>query len=96
MTQQEHLEFLKMQEDLNTVKDTVNEIKVALLGDGYMSKGLVGELERMKGTTITELDKRISELEKFKNKVVYISIGLGMAGGLGIRTLIDWISNMSK
>lgn len=91
MTDEEQAKFVRMQDDLNTVKTDVNAIKVALLGDGFMSEGLVGEMKNMKGVTLTDLEKRLSKLESFKTKIIYIAAGAGLVGGWGIKEIIEVI-----
>lgn len=91
MTVDEQKKFVEMQEDLSTVKDDVKEIKTALLGDGYLSKGLVGEFSNVKDVTILGIEKRVLKIEATINRVFWIALGAGVAGGLGIKEIIDWI-----
>lgn len=72
-----------MQDSLETVKDDIKVIKTALLGDQYGNTGMVNEIK--------ELKKKVQILESFKNKVMWIAIGISFVFGIGYNILKDWI-----
>lgn len=94
MTIDEQKKFVEMQEDLSTVKGDVKEIKSALLGDGYLSNGLVGELKNQKDT-ITKQDERISKLEGLIKKVTWLAVGAGSGATFGLKYIFDWVMRIT-
>lgn len=90
MTIDEQKKFVEMQEDLSTVKSDVKDIKNALLGDGYISNGLIGELKKQE-ETIKEQGVRLSNLEDAKKRMIYLAIGAGAGGIMGLKTLFDFV-----
>lgn len=93
MTIEEQKKFVEMQEDISTVRSDVKEIKAALLGDGYLSQGLVGELKEQKDI-IRKQDERISKLEGMIKKVTWLALGAGAGGILGLKWLADFVMRL--
>lgn len=94
MTIDEQKKFVEMQEDLSTVKGDVKEIKSALLGDGYLSSGLVGELKNQK-EVIAKQDERISKLEGLIKKVTWLAVGAGSGATFGLKYIFDWVMRIT-
>lgn len=79
----------QMEDKLDDLKDQVTKILVALTGDELqMDKGLIAEYK--------EIRDRVSKLEALKNKVIWVSIGAGLAVGISIDKVIEWIQLASK
>lgn len=83
MSPEEKTDFIRMQDSLETVKDDIKVIKTALLGDQYGNAGMVNEIK--------ELKQKIQILESFKNRIIWIAMGISMVFGLGYNILKDWI-----
>ena len=61
----------------------IADIKQALLGNDYGEEGLVIKVKTN--------DERLKDLEEFKNKIVWISIGVSAGSGGGIAALVQWL-----
>lgn len=66
-------ELRGMKDDISSLRADMAEIKAALLGNEFGDIGLAGRVK--------ELEVRNKELQDFKEKVTYYSLGLGSAGG---------------
>jgi hypothetical protein len=95
MTIDEHKKFVEMQEDISTVKVDVRDIKNALLGDGYISTGLIGELKEQKDV-IKKQDERISKLEAMLKKITWLAVGAGAGATFGMKYLFEWIVKITS
>ena len=62
----------------------IKEIKDALLGSPFSGKGMI--------ENIRDHDERIKALENIKNKVFWIAIGAGVAGGITIGKIMTLIA----
>lgn len=89
MTNFENTRLDELDEKLNKVEDKVDQVLTALVGsDLTLNKGLVRELHEMKG--------RILKLEMLKNKMIWMAMGAGIAGGFSIKTIIEWIQGAAR
>lgn len=74
---------------IDAVESKVDQVLTALVGsDLTLNKGLVRELQEMKG--------RILKLEMLKNKMIWMAMGAGIAGGFSIKTIIEWIQGAAR
>lgn len=89
MTIMEDNRLEDLENKLGKVEDKVDQILTALVGsDLSLNVGMVQELKELKG--------RILKLENLKNKVIWMTLGAGLAGGLTISKIIEWIQEASK
>lgn len=80
----ENVRLDKMEEKLDQLETKVDRILNALIGDTLqIDKGLIAELK--------ETRDRVSKLEALKNKIIWVSIGAGIAAGISLNKLIEWI-----
>lgn len=84
MTALENARLDAMEEKLETLQSDVKEILSALKGS---------ELQLDKGLVIghINLSERVTKLEGLKNKITWVSIGAGVAAGMSIDKVIEWI-----
>jgi len=74
----------KMEEKLDQAIGKVDKVLSALTGDDLqIDKGLIAEHK--------DIRDRVTKLEGLKNMIIWISVGAGIAGGLSINKLIEWI-----
>ncbi len=84
MTSIENKRLDKMEQQLDEVEEKVDRILNALVGDELqMDKGLIHALNDMRD--------RVSRLEALKNKIIWVSIGAGLAVGISLDKIIEWI-----
>lgn len=83
MSPEEKTDFIRMQDNLDRVREDIKAIKMALLGDEYGNAGMVNEMK--------ELKRKIQSLEAFKNKIVWVTIGISSVFALGYNVLKDWL-----
>lgn len=84
MTTIENERLDKMEQQLDDLEIKVDKILNALTGDKLqMDKGLIPELKEMRD--------RVSKLEALKNKIIWVSIGAGLAVGISLNKIIEWI-----
>lgn len=89
---------------LSIVEGNVEEIKQKLdlvlsaLTGNEISKngGLVEDIRDLKKVTIPTLMRRIEKLESIKNKMIWMAMGAGITGGVGIVKIIQWIQEAAK
>lgn len=93
MTVDETRKFVEMQEDLSTVKTDVREIKSALLGDGYLSTGLVGELKKQ-DELIRQQGDRLTKLEGMMKKIIALAVGAGAGLTFGLKYLLEYLKSL--
>ena len=73
-----------VEDKVDTMNTKIDRILTALIGDDLqMDRGLIAEYKEMRD--------RISKLEALKNKVIWMAVGAGVAGGVSIVKLIEWI-----
>ena len=74
----------KMEQQLDDLEIKVDKILNALTGDELqIDKGLITEYK--------EIRDRVSKLEALKNKIIWVSIGAGLAVGISLDKIIEWI-----
>lgn len=96
MTGIENMKLEELEEKLNTVEGKVDKILIALLGSELMpDNGLLKEIQELKNVD-KETKARVLKLENLKNRVIYMSIGAGIAGGFSITKIIEWIQDSAK
>jgi len=79
-----NLRLGSLEKKFDDLEVKVDKILVALTGDEFkLDKGLVAEYK--------DLRERVSKLETLKNRIIWISIGAGFAGGIGISKLVEII-----
>ncbi len=79
----------KMEEKLDQAIGKVDKVLSALTGDDLqIDKGLIAEHK--------DIRDRVTKLEGLKNMIIWISVGAGIAGGLSINKLIEWIQIAGK
>ena len=79
----------KMEEKLDQALIKVDKVLSALTGDDLqIDKGLIAEHK--------DIRDRVTKLEGLKNMIIWISVGAGIAGGLSINKLIEWIQIAGK
>ena len=84
MTSIENKRLDIMEDKLTTVEQKLDRVLTALLGDDLnIDKGLVAEFK--------ELRERVTKLEYMKNKVIWMSAGAGITGGVVIAKIVEWI-----
>lgn len=83
MTVEEKADFLRMQDNLENLRTDVKEIRAALLGDSFGNMGMVNEIK--------ELKKKVNNLEAFKNKVMWVSIGFSGVAAMAYDLLKGWL-----
>lgn len=84
---EETVKQIELQTD--KIEDKTNKIYTVLVGDEFnMDKGLVAEVKALR--------ERVYKLEVLKNKVIWISIGAGVAGGLSLDKIIEWIQEAAS
>lgn len=89
MTPVEDKRLDQVERKLNTLEGKVDRVLAALEdNDLNVDGGLI--------TQFKDIKKRVTDLEAIKNKVVWISIGAGMAAGLSISKIIEWIQEAAK
>jgi len=89
MTDVEDTRLEELEIKLSTVEDKVDQILTALIGsDLSLNVGMVQEIKELKG--------RILKLENLKNRVIWMTLGAGLAGGLTISKIIEWIQESAK
>lgn len=89
MIEMENQRLDDLEEKLDTVESKVDQILTALVGsDLTLSKGIVQEIK--------ELKTRILKLENLRNRVMWMSMGAGIAGGFSITKIIEWIQEAAK
>lgn len=89
MNVEEKKRFENMEERLSEIDGKVDEILTALRGDNLgTSAGLVQEFKDIK--------TRVRKLETLKNKMIWTAIGAGIAGGLSLSKLVEWIQESAK
>lgn len=77
-----------MEDKLSAVEHKIDRVLIALLGDDLnIDKGLVAEFK--------ELRERVTKLEYMKNKVIWMSAGAGITGGVVIAKVVEWIQGLS-
>lgn len=74
-------------EEMKLIKDETHFIKKALLGDEYNEYGLIKR--------VRELEAEVLELKKFKDRIIYMSVGIGSLVGL-IFTAINHLIGFFK
>jgi len=73
-----------VEDKVDTMNTKIDRILTALIGDDLqMDRGLIAEYKEMRD--------RISKLEALKNKVIWMAVGAGVAGGVSIVKIIEWI-----
>jgi len=73
-----------VEDKVDTMNTKIDRILIALIGDDLqMDRGLIAEYKEMRD--------RISKLEALKNKVIWMAVGAGVAGGVSIVKIIEWI-----
>ena len=89
MTAIENSRLDKMEEKLDQALIKVDKVLSALTGDDLqIDKGLIAEHK--------DIRDRVTKLEGLKNMIIWISVGAGIAGGLSINKLIEWIQIAGK
>ena len=89
MTAIENSRLDKMEEKLDQALLKVDKVLSALTGDDLqIDKGLIAEHK--------DIRDRVTKLEGLKNMIIWISVGAGIAGGLSINKLIEWIQIAGK
>lgn len=89
MTAIENSRLDKMEEKLDQAIGKVDKVLSALTGDDLqIDKGLIAEHK--------DIRDRVTKLEGLKNMIIWISVGAGIAGGLSINKLIEWIQLAGK
>ena len=89
MNEMENSRLDQMEEKLDDVSLKVDKIFVALIGDDLqIDKGLIAEFKDMRD--------RVSKLEGFKSKIIWISVGAGMAAGISVNKIIEMIQAAAK
>lgn len=74
-----------MASELSTLTRKVDQILDILVGNGLTEeKGLVGKVD--------EVDERIKKLEKFKDKALWILMGMALPGGVGVAKILGAIA----
>lgn len=93
MTVDEKTQFVAMQEDISTVKQDVHEIKQALLGDGYLSTGLVGEIKKQ-DLIIKEQGERLTKVESLMKKIIFLAVGAGAGLTFALKYLLEYLKSL--
>lgn len=84
MTAVENVRLDALEEKIEILQSDVKKILIALVGDDLkIEKGLIAEYKDMK--------ERLTKLESLKNKIIWVSVGAGVAAGMSIDKVIDWI-----
>lgn len=80
-----HIEdkITKMSDGVDTVIDNQKKISGWLIGDddNELNIGVLAELVRVK--------QRLDKLEKWKDRVVYIIIGMSIVSGIGVARILE-------
>ncbi len=75
-------EFKALKEDVNWLKERVNDMATALLGSEYHEKGWIERVRDLEEKKTKELEKRVEKLERFRwtvygaASVVSIAVGV--------------------
>lgn len=89
MTALENIRLDTMEDKLDDVSVKVDKIFVALTGgDLQTDKGLIKEFESLR--------ERVTKIEAFKSKIIWISLGAGLSAGLSVNKVIEWIQLAGK
>lgn len=72
-------EMINLKEDMKEIKGIVNDIKVAILGDGKQSEGIVS---RVKSLEDFQMNKDKFNVWKYRILYIIISILTGLSGYL--------------
>lgn len=89
MTQEEKGQIKDMQSKLDRVEDKVDDVLTVLKGDEFNhSQGLVSEVKNIKS--------RVKSLETIKKKFIWLATGAGLAGGLALDKLVEFIKSVLK
>lgn len=79
----------KMEEKLDQLETKVDKILSALVGDDLqIDKGLIAEHK--------DIRDRVAKLEALKNRIIWVSIGAGIAAGISLNKIIEWIQLAGK
>lgn len=89
MTPMENQRLEDLEVKLDNVESKLDQVLVALRGSELtMGIGMVQEMK--------DLKSRVTKLENIKTKVIYMSLGAGIAGGFSISKIIEWIQEAAK
>ncbi|MBO9671974.1 MAG: hypothetical protein J7577_00910 [Sphingobacteriaceae bacterium] len=89
MTADEKTRFQNMEGQLNEIGDKVDEILGALKGDSMgTSTGLIADFK--------DLKIRVRKMEDFKNKMIWVAMGAGLAAGFTMDKVGDIITKILK
>lgn len=89
MTSIESTRLDHMEQKIDDLQKDVNKILTALTGDDLkMDEGLIAEYKELKG--------RVQKLEALKAKIIWVSIGAGVAAGISIDKVVEWITLAAK
>lgn len=83
------MELQDIKKQLNSVSTTVNEIRSVLIGNEHDKES--GFLNRVK-----DLEAAVERLEKFKDRLIYAVIGMGIPTSYGIFKIFSTILNILK
>ena len=73
-----------VEDKVDTMNTKIDRILTALIGDDLnLDRGLISEHKDMRD--------RIFKLEALKNKVIWMAVGAGVAGGVSIVKIIDYL-----
>lgn len=75
---------------LNLVRVDIKDVLVLLKGNPHNSTDL-GVLGRL-----TSSEKRIEKLEKFKDRVIWVIVGMALTSGYGISEIVRRVSEYIK
>lgn len=75
----------EIQKQVREVNDKVSRILIMLIGNEYDKddKGFIGQ--------VNHLEKRVEVLEKWKDRAIWVFIGMGIPSGVGIWQLLNEI-----
>jgi hypothetical protein len=80
----------QLKEDIQEVGGKITKILSLLQGNDLDKddKGLVG--------TVNDIDKRVKTLEKWKDRIVWLLIGLSIPAGVGFSQFFAWVGTFVK
>lgn len=74
----------KIEQEIADLKEMVKDLHRLLVGHEHDEA--VGLLHWKK-----ESEKRITTLEKFKDKIIWVGIGMSIPGGLGVFKIVEYL-----
>lgn len=78
MQESYHMELSNLEEKVNDVDDKVSSILTLLKGNDLNreDKGVIG--------IVNDLEERVATLEKWKDRIVWMFIGMGVPASVGV------------